>query len=296
MIRSMTGFGSGEVQGEHWTVRVEVRSVNHKDLQISCRIPDSLYAKESELQKRFEQHVRRGHLYVAVQCEARADRGDALVDEERVSAYLRALKAVAASEDVPLSVDLANLLRLPGALRDQSIDRDCLDEIWPLVLDAADAAAAALVAMRVAEGANLAEQLGQIAAGLDELVNAIEAEQGTFVEGYRDRLRQRVNRLLESTGVVIQEETLAREVALYADRSDVSEEIARLRSHLAQFRQAMAGNDDEPVGRRMEFLGQEMLREAGTIAAKVPAGPQVDYVLDLKSHVERVREQVRNVE
>jgi uncharacterized protein (TIGR00255 family) len=150
--------------------------------------------------------------------------------------------------------------------------------------------------MRRAEGANLLEQFTSIAASLEELIDRIESAQSSFVEDYRDRLRRRVSRLLEDTTIVVEEDVLAREVALYADRSDVSEEIARLRSHLAQLGEALRSDAAAPVGRRMEFLGQEMLREAGTIAAKVPAGPQVEHVLELRSHVERLREQVRNVE
>jgi uncharacterized protein (TIGR00255 family) len=153
-----------------------------------------------------------------------------------------------------------------------------------------------LVEMRRAEGVNLHEQFKELTGSIGSLVDRIETEQGSFVPGYRDRLRERVARLLEGTGVEVKEDALAREVAVYADRSDVSEEIARLRSHLAQFAEALASEDAEPVGRKMEFLGQEMLRESGTIAAKVPAGPQVECVLSLKSHVDRLREQVRNVE
>jgi uncharacterized protein (TIGR00255 family) len=149
--------------------------------------------------------------------------------------------------------------------------------------------------MRRAEGANLWRELHEVCASVGKLVDSIEREQAGLVAAYRDRLKERVDRLLAGTDVQVNEESLAREVALYADRSDVSEEIARLRSHLEQFREALDGNET-PVGRRMEFLGQEMLREASTMAAKIPAGAQVRQVLDLKNEIERLREQVRNVE
>jgi uncharacterized protein (TIGR00255 family) len=127
-------------------------------------------------------------------------------------------------------------------------------------------------------------------------VAEVEGMHPDLVAAYQDRLRERIEKLLAGQNVPLNEEALAREVALYADRSDVSEEIARVRSHLEQFREALAADDDEPVGRRMEFLGQELLREASTTAAKVPGNTTVRSVLDMKSHIDRLREQVRNVE
>ncbi|MCK4374902.1 MAG: DUF1732 domain-containing protein, partial [Candidatus Brocadiae bacterium] len=125
--------------------------------------------------------------------------------------------------------------------------------------------------------------------------DAVQQGRAALMVTYRDRLRERVERLLEGTEVPVNEDSLAREVAFFADRSDVSEEIERLRSHLAQLREALE-SEDAPVGRKIEFLGQEMLREANTMAAKVPAGAQVRQVLELKSEIERLREQARNVE
>jgi uncharacterized protein (TIGR00255 family) len=292
----MTGFGSAEKQLDEWILRAEVRSVNHKELQISFRIPDVLKSRETALQKVMEKHVSRGHLYLWLSCEAVSDRVETLVDEERLAGYLRVLKRVADQADVPCRIDLAGMLRLPDMLAEASAEDDLTDELWPGVLDTVEAAMESLVEMRRAEGRNLADQLGELGDGINELVDRIEQEQDSFVPGYRDRLLERIDRLLQGTGVEVKEETIAREVAVYADRSDVSEEIARLRSHVSQFRDALDSEETEPVGRKMEFLGQEMLRESGTIAAKVPAGPQVEFVLDLKSHVERLREQVRNVE
>jgi uncharacterized protein (TIGR00255 family) len=292
----MTGFGSAEKQLQGWLLRSEVRSVNHKELQISFRTPDVLNSRETALQKVMEKHVCRGHLYLWLSCEAVSGRTESLVDEERLADYLRVFKRVAQAEGVALQADVGGMIRLPEVLKDVSAEDELADELWPGVVDTVDAAMESLVEMRRAEGRNLAEQLTDLADGITGLVDRIEQEQDSFVPGYRDRLLERIDRLLQGTGVEVKEETIAREVAVYADRSDVSEEIARLRSHVAQFRDALDSEETEPVGRKMEFLGQEMLRESGTIAAKVPAGQQVEYVLELKSHVEKLREQVRNVE
>jgi len=295
MIRSMTGFGSAETRWENWMLRGEVRSVNHRDLQVSCRLPDMFQLKEYELQKLFSKEIRRGHVYFNLTCRAATAEAAVSVDQEAMGQYLQALEGLAGSAHVPFSVDLATLLRLPGTLRDATADEELKEKLWPHVTETAKACIVALVQMRRAEGANLSEQLESLCAAIEEETQAIEDVQGSFVEQYRDRLRERVSKLLAGTDVVVKEDSLAREVAIYADRCDVSEEIARLRSHVKQFREALAG-DEEPVGRRMEFLGQEMLREAGTIAAKAPAGEHLPHVLELRSHIDKLREQTRNVE
>ena len=295
MIRSMTGFGTADVQCDQWTLRTEVRTVNHRDLQLSLRLPDAFHLREADLQKIIEKKIRRGHLYLALTCRPATDEAAMLVDHQRLAGYVAALRALAESEGLPLEVDLAELLRLPGALVDATTDVELRDTLWPHVVKAVAAATDALVEMREAEGANLRRQLDEIRRSIGTLVDTIEGERETVVVAYRDRLKERVTKLLAGTDVPVSEESLAREVAFYADRADVSEEIERLRSHLKQFGEALDA-DEGPVGRRMEFLGQEMLREASTMAAKVPGGVQVRQVLDLKSEIERLREQVRNVE
>jgi uncharacterized protein (TIGR00255 family) len=296
MIRSMTGFGIAEGRCDQWTLRAEVRTVNHRDLQLSLRLPDAFRVREYELQKLIEKQIRRGHLYLSLTCEPATAEGELLVDAERLKAYVAALKGLAAdTRGLPVQVDLASLLRLPGALKDVTTDAALRDEIWPRVVTAVQAALDALVEMRRAEGASLHAELHRLCDAIEGLAAAVEREQGGLVAAYRDRLRERLAKLLEGMDVPLGEDSLAREVALYADRSDVGEEIARLKSHLQQFREALDG-EEAPVGRKMEFLGQEMLREASTMAAKVAAGPQVRQVLELKGEIERVREQVRNVE
>lgn len=295
MIRSMTGFGSAEVQCEQWTVRVEARSVNHRELQLTCRLPDVFQLKELELRKLLERKVRRGHVYLVLSCRPRSGQSEVLVDEERLRAYIRTLRSVAESEEVPFQLDLATLMRLPGALKDMTADDEMRDVLWPHVVAATEAAVDSLTEMRSTEGANLSRQLEDICAAMEGLVDAVQQGRPALMATYRDRLKERVERLLEGTDVLVNEDSLAREVAFFADRSDVSEEIERLRSHLAQLREALE-SEDAPVGRKIEFLGQEMLREANTMAAKVPAGAQVRQVLELKSEIERLREQARNVE
>jgi len=296
MIRSMTGFGRAEVSRDGVVVRAEVRSVNHRDLQVTCRVPDAFHPREAALQKQLGNGIRRGHLYLWLSCERDRSEPEAELDEDVLRGYIRQIKRLAAEEGVEPNIDFSSLLRMPGAMRQPARAQDLSEAAWPIVEEAVAAAREVLVRMRGVEGANLAGQLTEIVSEIERRVTVIEGEQDKFVPHYRDRLRERIAKLLAGTGVAPGEEALAREVAMQADRCDVSEEIARLRSHTEQFRAALADDDAKPVGRKMEFLGQEMLREAGTIAAKVPSGPQVEQVLEIRTQVERLREQVRNVE
>ncbi len=295
MIRSMTGFGTADCLCREWFIRVELRSVNHRDMQVNFRLPEAFRLKEVELQKLVEKHVHRGHVYFGLTIEPHGTSAPLLVDGERVESYLDVLEELVAGRGIPCSVDMASLLQLPGAMKETALDEELRESLWDAVLSTGGAAVEALVQMRREEGRNLSGQLSALCERIAELTDDVEAEQASFVPAYRDRLVERISRLLEGTGVTLNDDTIAREVAVYADRCDVSEEIARMRSHVEQFRGVLAG-PEEPVGRKMEFIGQEMLREAGTMAAKVPAGRQVDDVLELKTTIERLREQVRNVE
>ncbi len=295
MISSMTGFGIAETQCDQWVLRVEMRSVNRKELQVTYRLPEPFYLKESELQKLIEEKIQRGHVNFRLTCTPGAGEPALLINEGHLRSCISRLKAVAKAEGIPFQADLASLLRLPGVLKDVTKETEQGDSLWPQVLATARTALDAMVEMRRAEGKNLLPQFEELCSSMAGLVDSIEHEQAGAVAGYRDRLRERVNKLLEGSRVSVDDESLARQVAIYADRCDVSEEIERLRSHLKQFRQALE-SEDAPVGRKLEFLGQEMMREAGTMAAKMPTGPQVVQVLELRSQVDRLREQVRNVE
>ena len=295
MIRSMTGFGAAEARHDHWMVRVELRSVNHRDLQVSFRLPEAFHLRELELQRVVEAQVRRGHVRLVLSAQLDSGRTEVLVDTEHLRGYLLALKDLAGIEQTPVHVDLASLLRLPGALKDVTTDTSLREELWPVVKQVARDALAEMVGMRQTEGANLAGQLGQLCDDVESRLAGVEGCSGQLIAAYRDRLKERIEKLLAGTGVAVSEDSLAREVAFFAERSDVSEEVARLHSHLAQFREALDG-DEEAVGRRMEFLGQEMLREANTMAAKMAACEQLATVMEIKGLVDRLREQVRNVE
>jgi len=295
VIRSMTGYGAVEERLERWTVRAEARTVNHSGFRISFRLPEMLRLKESELAKLARRWVSRGHLYLSIRCELSEEALELLVDRRRLRAYLAEAKKVAASEGVPLSVEAGALMSLPEVISAQSLPEEMREELWHHVQRVTEGAMEQLVEMREREGENLLPQLLGLCAGVRERTERIQAGLSACVGAYRDRLLERVERLLEGTGLAVDKEALARETAVVAEKSDISEEATRLLSHIEQFLDALR-SEEGPVGRKLEFLVQEMQREANTMAAKVPSSELVQEALETKGDIQRLREQVCNVE
>ncbi|MDP6107271.1 MAG: YicC/YloC family endoribonuclease [Candidatus Brocadiia bacterium] len=295
MIRSMTGFGSAERTWQKWAIRAEARSVNHSEFKLSVRLPEMLRLRESELNAVTKETVARGHVYVMASCEPAEAAVDLLVDRERLAAYLRVAKEVAAQEGVPVNIDAGSLIALPGIISTETYEPDDRDALWEKVKDAVRDALGVMVTMREAEGRNLCDQLQELCASIRSRMDSLDAETEGFLRRHRARLSERVRQLLEGVPTPADEAAIAREIAIQAERSDVSEEITRMHSHLQQMEAHLDGGG-EPVGRALEFLAQEMLREANTTAAKLPGGEQVQQVIQIKSDVQRLREQARNVE
>ncbi len=295
MIRSMTGFGVAERAWEHWAIKAEARSVNHSELRLSIRLPDMLRLKESELAGLVRARARRGHVYLILNCSAAEQAIALLVDRQKIRTYLRLLKEIADAEGVPVHADAGVLMSLPGAMRQESLPQDVLEGLLVQAAATAEEALDAMLRMREAEGRNLVGQLEALCSSIEQRTNLVEANAGMAVREYQRRLTQRVRELLEGSGATADQDAIARQVAILAERSDVSEEITRLRSHLEQFRKALQ-HEGEPVGRKLEFLAQEMLRESSTMAAKIQNTELAEQVIEIKADVARLREQVRNVE
>jgi uncharacterized protein (TIGR00255 family) len=292
MIRSMTGFGAGRAAEGEEAVDVEVRSVNHKFCEVKVRLPRELAALELELQRAVKERLARGGVEVLVRRAAGAPSAVVpRVDAALAAEYARAFAELQRSLGLGGAVALADVLGAEGVVR--------LEERAPDV-DAGRAAAAAalaqaldaLAAMRAREGEALARDLEARLATAEGLVARVEALAPQSIEHYRARLHERIQDV--ARGFVPDPARLAQEVALFADRMDVSEEVTRLRSHVAQTRGLMAGS--EPAGRKMEFLVQEMHREANTIGSKSQSAEIAAAVVQLKAEIERMREQVQNVE
>jgi uncharacterized protein (TIGR00255 family) len=290
----MTGFGEARRETVAGTLWAEIRTVNHRHLNANLRLPAALLRWEADAREWLRAAFSRGHVNLTVRLEPPAGsvRGVRL-DTERVSAYLALLNQLREGFGVAGQPDLATLARFPDVfVRDEGEAEVAIEagELQALVAEAA----AACVAMREGEGRrlhdDLAGRLAAIAAALDEI--AERAPERLLAE--RDRLRQAVRELAE--GVSVDEQRLAQEVAYLAERWDLNEELVRFRAHLAAFQELLEADDAEPVGKRLGFLVQEMHREANTIGSKANHALIAHRVVAIKDEVERLREQVENVE
>ena len=295
MIRSMTGFGEAERQTGAGTLRVEIRTVNHRHLSVNFRTPTSLAKWEPQMRDWLRAHLARGHANVAIRLEpATAAAAVGLkLDDERVAAYLALFAELRTRFGVAGEPSLAELLRFGDVIvRDDEGGRVEVpqEDLQGVMEDAARAVAA----MREDEGRRLQADLEGRLSAIDTALAAIEELAPQRLAGERDRLRAAIAEL--SQGVGVNEERLAQEVAYLAERWDVNEELVRFRSHNELFRELMAANPEEPVGKRLSFLVQEMHREANTIGSKANHAGIAHRVVSIKEEVERLREQVENVE
>lgn len=291
MIRSMTGFGAGRgaVNGEE--VDVEVRSVNHKYCEVKVRMPRELAALEHEVVRAVKERLARGGVDVAVRRMAAGSLVAPRVDVALAESYARAFAEVQARLGLPGQVTLADVISAEGVVRldERTVDLELVGEA---LRRAVGAALTQLLAMRGREGEALARDLGARLDELERLVARVAELAPKAVEQYQARLSERIAEL--TRGLPVEPARLAQEVAVFADRTDVAEEITRLRSHVGQVRALLGAS--EPSGRKLDFLVQEMHREANTIGSKSQHGEIAGLVVALKAEIERMREQVQNVE
>jgi len=295
VIRSMTGFGRSRFEIEGQPFDCELRSVNHRYLDVRVRLPRRLGHGEAELRARLQERVARGKVDLTVaQPETGAAAPRLEVDADAARQYAAAAEKLR-SAGIGGDLDVATLLALPGVAR---LGEPALssEESLRALLAAVDEATAALDAMREAEGAALERELHTRLRAVRELVQAVDERSHTVQAAVRERLARRIEKLQRETGF-LDEGRLHQEVALAADRMDVTEELVRLRSHVEQFEAILASaRPGEPVGRRLDFLLQELAREANTVGSKAGDAPIAHRVVELKTEIERIREQVQNVE
>jgi uncharacterized protein (TIGR00255 family) len=291
MIRSMTGFGAGRAEREGEEIDVEVRSVNHKFCEVKVRTPRELAALELEAARLVKERLARGGIEVALRRTGGASGFAPRIDAGLAESYARAFRELQARLGLPGTLSLADVIGADGVVRldERTVDLDAAREAMRRALGAA---LDALVEMRAREGEALARDLAGRLATLERSVASIEALAPQSVEHHRARLAERVQEL--SRGVPLDPGRLEQEVALLADRTDVTEELTRLRSHVAQVRGLL--ELAEPAGRKLDFLVQEMHREVNTIGSKSQSAEIAAIVVTAKAEVERMREQVQNVE
>lgn len=291
-VRSMTGFGRGEAGSELGRIVVEMKAVNHRFSEVVFRMPRQFAALEEPARKLVLNRVSRGRVDVFVSWEAAAKARGVKVDKELAIAYYNALMELGGEIRSNSELSLDTLARLPDVLKVEEGEVTA-DDLWPAFEAATAAAVENLLAMREREGANLAQDLLGRVAHIEEVGRAVALRAPQVVEEYRTRLTRRLEDLLGQSNVV-EPQRLAQEVAIFADRSDITEEIQRLASHISQFRATLEAG--EAVGRKLDFLVQEIGREINTIGSKANDAAITNQVVDAKSELEKVREQVQNIE
>jgi uncharacterized protein (TIGR00255 family) len=292
MIRSMTGFGSAEGDVGGSRLSVEVRTVNHRFFNPSVKLPFAFSKWETEVRESLRKHIARGHVTVSAHIE-RPEAEGATIDEAKFAQHAAALIALRDRNKLGGEIDVATVLRMPDVIRTAGVEEPAegtVDELVAVV----EAAAAALTAMREAEGARLATVLLDRMTIVEQALGRIAVRAPERIVAQRDRLRENVKVLAE--GIAVDEQRLAQEIAILADRLDVGEEIDRFGAHVAAFREVLAAKGSEPVGKRLGFVLQEMLREANTTGSKANDSTIQRDVLSIKEELERIREQVENVE
>jgi uncharacterized protein (TIGR00255 family) len=290
----MTGYGEAQGETDGINYAVEVKAVNNRYLKTIVKLPDILAFLEENIERLLRDNLARGTVNYVLRCKDVSANTLFDIDESALQAIVEKLGRIKPSAEMARSIDIGSLLNLPGIIRPMQPDEETAERMKLAILKTSKEAIAQLKEMRAAEGAALQADLNEHCSEIQESLGQIRRRSGVVVQEYARKLKKRVDDLLAHAELKLDEEALAREVAILADRSDISEEIARLDSHLQQFATACGGDDQ--AGRRLDFISQEMLREANTIASKSSDAEITRTVVDIKCRVDRIKEQVQNIE
>lgn len=292
MICSMTGYGDAELTTDGITYAVEIRSLNNRYFKASIKLPDPLQYLEPDIERLLRERLGRGSVTYALRLRSATGIEAYEINIAALERYVRQLQPLAAL-GVGITVELGSTLALPGVSQPPQLDEQEKQRQWDLVRGLTEQVIAKTVQMRAIEGKALrADLLAHCQSILDEL-EAVRLRAPDVVREYHQRLTQRVEELASAARLTLDADSLAREVAIYAERSDISEEVARLASHIQQFRELCDSN--ELAGRKLDFLTQEMLREANTIASKSNDVRIARGVIEIKASIDRLKEQTANV-
>lgn len=292
-MKSMTGFGRGEArQADGTTWVVECSSVNRKQLEISVNLPRDLHDLEPQVRSLVSAVSSRGRINVHIRSDAVEAAGQPQINESIAEQYVEKLRTLADKLGLAREISLGEITRLPGVLSGEGVSKTEPEAAWPAVEEALKAALDAFIAMRTAEGRHLREEMEARLRTIENLAAQIAARAPLVPEHQRTVLRQR----LEQAGLPLplDDERLLKEIALFADRTDISEELSRAASHLSQFRAYLTAG--EPAGRSLDFLVQEFFREFNTMGSKCNNAEIAHAVVSAKTELEKIREQVQNIE
>lgn len=293
MIKSMTGFGRGENEDNYRKFSVEIKSVNHRYNDFIIRMPKFLSYLEDDIKKMLKEKIKRGRVEVYINLETFGNSDISINPDINLAfEYKKALENISKELKIEDNITLEQIMKYPDILNIEESDID-EEEIWDVLSVAINSALIKLYEMRIKEGEKLLYDIKNRAEIVRELVKSIEKKSPIVVEEYKEKLKNRIKKLLEDS-IEVDDTKLANEVAYFSDKSNITEELVRLDSHINQLLKTMDSND--PVGRKLDFIIQEMNREANTIGSKVGDVEITNNVVDIKSELEKIREQIQNIE
>jgi uncharacterized protein (TIGR00255 family) len=296
VIRSMTGFGEASISVDGVNYALEIRSLNNKYLKVTVRLPEDLQSLEAPLEAQVRHRVVRGTVTITCKVVDTSMSAAHEINTEALQRYLQQLTSVAEVTDGGLRTDIASLLSLPGVLQQPVDEQARIERAREVLGRLLDQACDKLMEMRLREGKMLLDDLMAHQKGILERLRIVSDRAPVVVDEYQRRLEERINSLLAERSVDFEAADIIREVAIFAEKSDIAEETARLGGHMEQFQELITRKGDKPMGRTLDFLAQEMLREANTIASKSNDATISREIVEIKGAIDRIKEQVQNVE
>lgn len=291
MIKSMTGFGRGKYENEGRSYTVDIKSVNHKYTDISVRLPRFLNSEEDKVRKRISSAISRGKVDVLISFENYSSKGTNIrINKELAKEYIKELRSLAEETELQFNVDVIDISKFPEILKIEDTQDEEL--IGKELMIAVDDALEKFISMREIEGKRLIQDIEERIYLIQNKVNEITAFSNTLVSEYMEKLKVRVNELLEPS--MVDENRLMQEIVIFSDKSSIEEELTRLKSHMSQFLELI--KQSSPIGKKIDFLIQEINREVNTIGSKANCLEITNRVIEIKTEVENIREQIQNIE
>lgn len=294
MLKSMTGYGEAITQARHFVLAVEIKSVNNRFLKISAKVPEEVSYVQNPIEDRVRRSLPRGSVNVSVRFEPSTNADLYEIDEGVLKKYVETVRRLASELGTKEDLRIKDLLLLPGVVHTETALLLGKEEVLPAALETVDRALAEVGRMRATEGAAMEAEFRDRLKAIRRLLDQVREVHPRALQEHHSRLRERIDGLLKGSDASLSGPDLLREIAIVAERADIAEEISRLDSHVSQFLEALGSV--EPVGRKLEFIVQEMFRECNTMASKSTSNELNEHVVDMKTEVTRLKEQVLNVE
>lgn len=296
MLLSMTGFGNATQQSEHAYASVELKAVNNRYLKVSMRLPEMVARFESDIEKLIRNFIARGSVQLSLRIRLNSGSNGHSIDQNVLARYMTQLETVQSQLKISDSAppNLSDMLQLPGVISEAEVTPDVVASLWPEVKSVLTNALEHFDDFRRTEGESMLQDLKLQCQTIEAQVDEVAKNAPSVIAEYREKLLDRVRKVFAEADATVEANDVIREVALFADKCDINEEITRLRSHIEQFYRFL--DSDSSMGRKLEFLGQEMFREINTIGSKANNVTIAHNVIEMKAAIERIREVLQNVE